>query len=193
MKNRYLLFFFLVLSGLTATAQRAPKIVFPTTPFNKEEVKHMLETGTCSIKGNVSKKGNYLVNLVILFPVTPYFTEYLELKRKDKKGKKDIQMSDEAYSYRILTQLNMQNGTFEINGLKPGKYYIETTVHQTKSASGEKQVGTETTTGYNAFGQAISSQSRAIMRKENYIYKTTDVLNTIVEITADGQVLNVTL
>lgn len=194
MKVQYLFFVaFLTLQGFVAMAQRAPKVVYPTTPFNKAEVKHMLETGTSTIRGRVTEKSNYLVTLVILFPVTPYFTEWYELKKKDKKGKKDIRMSDEAYTYRILTQINKKDGTFEFTGLKPGKYYMQTLITQTKSGSAETQVGTETTTGYNAYGQAISSNTRAIKGKQNYLYKVEELHTTFAEIGADGQVVNVTL
>jgi len=183
----------IALSCLDAQAQRQPKPIFPTTPFNKEEVTHMLETGTSTLRGKVSQESNYLINLVELFPVTPYFMEWLEMKKKDKKGKKWIVMSNEAYTYRILTIINKQDLSFEFKGLKPGKYFIHTTISKTNSGSGERQVGTETITGINGLGQAVSVQSRPIMKKENYLYKTEQDLNSFVEITSDGQVVNVTL
>ncbi|WP_315823468.1 hypothetical protein [Paraflavitalea speifideaquila] len=73
-------------------------------------------------------------------------------------------MSDEAYSYRIMTQIG-KDGSFEFKGLNPGKYYLQTTVTQTKVGNGEKQVGTETTTTYNGHGVQVGQGSRAIMEK----------------------------
>ncbi|WP_315823467.1 hypothetical protein [Paraflavitalea speifideaquila] len=79
----------LALQGLLAQAQRTPKIISPKTPFDKEAAIAMIgKDGTCTIKGVVSKESNYLVNLVILIPYTDYFSEFLELKRKDKKARK---------------------------------------------------------------------------------------------------------
>ncbi|NII82616.1 MULTISPECIES: hypothetical protein [unclassified Pedobacter] len=174
-------------------AQKTPKVTSPNTPFNKVAAEAMIgKDGTCTIKGFVSKKSNYMVNLVELYLCTDYFLEFLELKKKDKKGKKAIYLSDEAFSYRILTMIGA-DGSFEFKGLNPGKYYLQTRVVQTKVGNGEKQVGTETTTTYNGLGIQVGQGSRAIMEKTRYLYQTDENLAKIVEISTNGQVINLTL
>jgi hypothetical protein len=178
---------------LQAFLVQAQKTISPKTPFDQAAAEAMIgKDGTCTIKGIVSKKGNYLVRLVELYPCTDYFLEYLELKKKDKKGKKAIYLSDQAYSYRILTMIG-EDGSFEFKGLNPGRYYLQTRVVQTKVGNGEKQVGTETITTTNGHGVVVGQGSRAIMEKTRYLYQTDENLTKIVEITANGQVINCTL
>ncbi|SHL38453.1 hypothetical protein SAMN05444266_103152 [Chitinophaga jiangningensis] len=169
------------------------QLIYPKTPFNKAEAEAMIgKDGTCTIKGQVAQKGNYLVNLVELYPCTAYFNEFMEMRKKDKKGKKPISMSDEAYSYRILTIIQ-QDGSFEFKGLNPGKYYLQTRVIQTKVANGEKQVGTETTTTYNGHGVQIASGSTPIMEKTRYLYQEDKMYFKYVDVAADGQVVTLIL
>lgn len=193
--------FFAALFALVNTAlyaQEQINVVLPATPFNKEEAKSMLSPGTASMKGYVMKKkrnarNTYLGIVVALFPCTPYFNEWYELQKKNKKGKTLAVMSPEAYSYRILTKASDTDGSFEFRDLKPGKYYLQTTVRQGQMEEMWNRVGTATSTGYNIYGQAVTSFEKPIYEDFKLFYETTDLVKTFVEITSEGQVVNVKL
>ncbi|HEY8959350.1 hypothetical protein [Chitinophaga sp.] len=179
--------------SLIVNAQKN-RIIYPKATFNKAEAERMIASdGKASIKGQMTQKSNYMHNVVTLYPCTEYFMEWYELKKKDKKEKKSIFMSEEANSYRILTLINKQDGSFEFTGLNPGKYFLHTTVYQTKVANVKKQVGTETVTTTNGLGIQISSYDRPIMENGRELYQTVEDHTTIVELTGSGQVLNVNL
>jgi len=174
-------------------AQKAPKVIFPTSSFDVEQAKQMIgSNGTATLRGTIVKKAKSLSNVVELYPCTNYFYEWYELKKKDKKGKKNIYMSDEAYSYRILTRIDT-DGSFGFTGLNPGKYYINTLVYETKSGIAERQVGTETIRSFNVYGHQLSSYDRPIMEKYQYLYNTVERLESFIEISTEGQILNVSL
>lgn len=124
-------------------AQKPVKVYEPQQPFDVKQAADMLNTGTAQIKGsafydtrppiNILSKGDIIYArpgvVVTLYPVTPYLEEYFDLKKKDKPGKRIAAISREANSFRILTKVYTATGDFAFFGLKPGKYYIETTVH----------------------------------------------------------------
>lgn len=187
-----------ILMGVAASAQRQPEVVYPASPFNKEETKRALEPGSSTVRGVIVKKlknlnNTYLGIQVELFPYTTYFGEWLELRKKNKKGRKIPAMTNEAYSYRILAKASDNDGTFEYKNLKPGKYYLQAMVKQGKMDRVSVQVGQQTTTGYNVHGQAISSSTIPIFETYKFFYDTNDLVTTIVEITADGQVIEIKL
>lgn len=179
-------------------AQEEPKPVFPAASFNKEEAGSMLNKGTATLRGVVAKKkknpdNTYLGIVVTLFPCTDYFNEWYELQKKSRKEKRVAMMTPEAYSYRILTKASDKDGTFEFRNLKPGKYYLQTMVRQGKMKEMWNEVGTATSVGYNVYGQAVTSYSRPIYEDFKLFYETNDLVKTFVEITAEGQVVNVRL
>ena len=179
-------------------AQEEPKAVFPGASFDKEVAGSMLNNGTATLRGVVAKKkknpdNTYLGIVVTLFPCTSYFDEWYELQKKNKKEKKLAMMTPEAYSYRILTKASDKDGTFEFRNLKPGRYYLQTMVRQGKMKEMWNQVGTATSVGYNVYGQAVTSYSRPIYEDFKLFYETNDLVKTFVEITTEGQVVNVKL
>lgn len=124
-------------------AQKPVKVYEPQQAFDMKLAADMINTGTAQIKGsafydtrppiNLLNKGDIIYArpgvVVTLYPVTPYLEEYFDLKKKDKAGKRIAAISREANSFRILTKIYTATGDFAFFGLKPGKYYIETTVH----------------------------------------------------------------
>ncbi|OOG17188.1 hypothetical protein BWD42_17190 [Sphingobacterium sp. CZ-UAM] len=193
MKTFFINFLLLFSVPYYIKAQKAPKVIFPKSTFDVVQAKRMISSdGKATLRGTVSRNSNYKVNVVELYPCTDYFYEWYELKKKDKKGKKHIYMSNEAYSYRILTKIQA-DGSFEFKGLNPGKYYINTLVYETKSGIGERQVGTETVTTKNGYGHLLSSYDRPIMEKYRFLYETVDRLESFTEISSEEQTVNVTL
>lgn len=142
--------FTLIICGIlfctfNANAQKIVKIeiVQPQTPFDFKLATDMLNTGTSEIKGEVfydqragliqRKVGPDIYarigTVVSIYPITPYFQEFLELRKKDKKDKRMASISSEANSFRILTKVYSIEGEFSVRGLKPGKYYVESIVN----------------------------------------------------------------
>ncbi|MFP3577735.1 hypothetical protein, partial [Brevibacillus sp. SIMBA_040] len=62
--------------------------------------------------------------LVTLYPLTPYFEEFIKLRKQKENKKTLVYISDEAYKYRIETKTDAY-GRFKFEKLKPGKYFIE--------------------------------------------------------------------
>ncbi|QJB35529.1 hypothetical protein HF324_31205 [Chitinophaga oryzae] len=187
----------LLCSGVLLRAQE-PVPVFPAATFNSQQADEMLNNGTATLRGVVKKKqrnpdNTYLGIVVTLFPCTPYFNEWYELQKKNKKGKSIAMMSPQAYSYRIVTKASDKDGTFEFRNLKPGKYYLQTMVRQGKMKEMWNQVGTATSVGYNVYGQAVTSYSRPIYEDFKLFYETNDLVKDFVEITSEGQTVNVKL
>lgn len=135
------LFFFLITLRMadSVTAQKKYEFVYPKSPFDSASAALLLDdNGTAVIKGKAllnNKPMGYKVELS-LFPVTPHVKEYLELEKQlGVKGKKRAALSPLALSYRIITRIN-NLGEFEFTNLKPGHYYLECFVVQTKEKRG---------------------------------------------------------
>ena len=123
-------------------AQKQIEIITPKADFDVEMAMKMLNTGKSEIKGEAfyeeraglirRKIGDSIYarvgTVVTLYPVTPYLTEFFELRKKDKKGKRMAAISREVNSFRILTKVYSLKGEFVFRGLAPGKYYVETEV-----------------------------------------------------------------
>ena len=138
-----ILFVALIVCGLfllpqNAYSQKIVKvdIVQPQSPFDFKLATDMINGGSSTIKGKIlfeTKTGFFTKdktwgkagNKVTLYPITPYFAEFLELRKKDKKDKRMAAISREANSFRIETKVYSVEGDFMFAGLKPGKYFIE--------------------------------------------------------------------
>jgi hypothetical protein len=141
---------------VAAALARYNKEYLPSVPFDLDAALAQLGPGTATIKGTIdarvrdSKKiqiSNLAPKLkaspnvlVTLFPVTPYFEEYLKLRKKHDAM---ARLSPEAFSCRIVTWTH-EGGAFEFTGLKPGKYFIESVVYY---QVGERVGGTVQQTG----------------------------------------------
>lgn len=140
-----LMIFGLLFIAQSVNAQKfvTVKVVEPQTPFDFKLATDMINDGSSQINGKAffetraglirreiepktyAKPGN----VVSLYPITPYFQEFLELRKKDKKDKQMAAISREANSFRVLTKVLTDKGDFLFVGLKPGKYYLECFVY----------------------------------------------------------------
>ncbi|MBZ4191829.1 hypothetical protein [Niabella beijingensis] len=180
------------------SAQDDPKPVLPSSTFNETEARSMLEPGTSTINGVVKKlkkrpDNTYLGIEVTLFPCTPYFNEWYELQKKNRKGKTFAVMSPEAYSYRILAKAGDKDGAFSFRNLKPGRYYLQTMVRQQRMKKMLNQVGESDTYTFNVMGQTISHYREPIYEEFKLFYETNDLEKAFVEITKDGEIVTVKL
>lgn len=176
-----------------AYAQKAPQWVVPTTPFNEAETARLMERGSATIEGTaiLKKKGkdNFGVkgSQILLFPVTPYFTEFLELKKKFNSRKKQATMSPVAFTYRIEGRFLDDKGTFQFTNLKPGKYYIISWIAFAKQKTVAVQTGTSTS--YNVYGYALGSSP--IYEDHHYDVFIENEVGGFVEVKEAGAVVNV--
>lgn len=201
MKKLFLLLF--VLSPFVIFAQK--KEVLSKKKFDVEDAKSKLALGTATIKGvavareysNASTSAEIFGvkhyapagTVVILFPMTDYFKDYLKLRKKYKMSLNYIPvLSQEAFSYRLEAVVGA-NGEFVFEQMKPGKYYLETQFDYTGEAIGKRQIGT--TDYYNGYGHYKGSSP--IYQSFKYNYNGTTVERAFVEIKKDGEVKTVKL
>jgi hypothetical protein len=182
MKITALTTFFLIMANC-AFAQKKIESVYPKTEFNKTIVSELFDnTGKGTIKGTAMLKGKHVGYFmqVSLFPLTDYFSEYLELEKQfGAKGKKRASISPEALSYRIITKVDGNDGTFEFTNLKPGKYYIEGYLNVVKEKKSAYYVGQDSYTYEGSYisGPPIFQEFSYNKINGYYISGTAEVTN----------------
>ncbi|MDQ0592313.1 hypothetical protein QFZ37_000682 [Chryseobacterium ginsenosidimutans] len=199
MKTKIIFTLFL-LSGAFSYAQNK---LFPQSFFDKKLAQEMLALGTSTIEGraDTKQKNTYGLNsdanakhyapqgsVVTLFPMTPYFEEFLKLRRQKENKKTIVYLSEEAFKYRLETKTD-EYGRFKFEKLKPGKYYIECMVAFTAVGGYTQQTGVTTT--YNGYGNAIASSP--YYEKFFYNYDSANRETKIVEIKSEGELLEIKL
>lgn len=176
MKNRRFLFLLIIILRITVSAESQKKyeLIYPQTSFDTAAAALLLDDkGTAAIKGKAllnNKPMGYKVELS-LFPVTPHLKEYLELEQRlGIKGRKRAALSPVALSYRIITRINSL-GEFEFTNLKPGHYYLECFVVQTKEKRGATYQGQDyfTWEGGVIAGPLIFSEYTYYKQKAKYL------------------------
>ena len=183
----------LLLFSHMAYAQKAPEWVLPATPFNEAETARLMEKGTATIQGTATlkKKGkdNFGVkgSQILLFPVTPYFMEFLELKKKFNSRKKQATMSSVAFTYRVEGRFVDDKGTFRFTDLKPGKYYIISWIAFARQKTVAVQTGTSTS--YNVYGYVLGSSP--IYEDYQYDVFIENEISGFVDVKDAGAVMNV--
>ena len=176
-------------------AQKAPEWVLPSTPFNELETAKLMEKGTSTVQGTavLKKKGkdNFGVkgSQILLFPVTPYFTEFLELKKKYNSRKKQATMSPIAFTYRVEGRFIDEKGTFKFTDLKPGKYYLISWISFAKQKTVAVQTGTSTS--YNVYGYVLGSSP--IYEDYNYDVFIENEVSGFVDLKESSGVVNVVI
>lgn len=126
-------------------------VVQPQTTFDFKLAADMINTGTSQIKGKALLENRAPIGrkispdtyvrrgeTVTLYPLTPYFAEFLELRKQDKKNKQIAAISREANSFRLLTKVYNDEGEFLFLGLKPGKYFLESFAHFSSGIGGHE-------------------------------------------------------
>ncbi|WP_230147920.1 hypothetical protein [Pedobacter sp. Bi27] len=183
----------LLYCSMMGYAQKAPEWVLPATPFNESETARLMEKGTATIQGTATlkKKGkdNFGVkgSQILLFPVTPYFTEFLELKKKFNSRRKQATMSPVAFTYRVEGRFLDDKGTFQFTNLKPGKYYAISWIAFARQKTVAVQTGTSTS--YNVYGYALGSSP--IYEDQHYDVFIENEVRGFVEVKEAGAVVNI--
>lgn len=182
---------------------KAQNTYYPQAFFDKKLAQQMIGFGNSTIEGVAStkQKNNFGIKpllgekhyapkgtVVMLFPVTPYFEEFYDMRRKYESKKTTVYMSEEAFKYRIEA-LTDDHGRFRFEKLKPGKYYLETIVNFTATASYQKQTGQSD--AYNAYGGYL--YSTPIYQTFFYGYSSGNRESKFVEIKQDGELKEIKL
>lgn len=189
-------FLFLFSLSITVQAQKTPEYVFPTTPFDEVATTKLLDEGTNTIRGKawvIRKKKNFFPDKgdkILLYPVTPYITEFIELRTKNTK-KKQAAMSKDAFIYRIEGKFTDYEGSFEFSNIRPGKYYVVTWINYEKTKTVSLQTGTGYSLSFNVFGGSMTPYP--IMKDFLYTYDVEAEVNDIIEVTGDKQIIPVTV
>ena len=181
---------------------------FPQVFFDKKQAESQLGAGKSTIEGvaftrekrtipftmgavkvKTGKKHMARPNTVVmLFPVTEYFTEFYNLRKKLESKTKQVLMSNEAFAVRREAYTD-DYGRFRFENLKVGKYYLETIVDFTAVGSYKQQTGTST--AYNAYGTPL--YSTPIYETFFYDYEAAHRESKFVEVKKDGQVIEIKL
>ncbi|MGU3374500.1 hypothetical protein [Chryseobacterium sp. M5A1_1a] len=188
---------------ITFIYSKAQNTYYPQAFFDKKLARDMLAFGNSTIEGVASTKQKTALGIkpllgekhyakqgtvIMLFPVTPYFEEFFSMRKKYESKKTTVYMSEEAFKYRVEA-LTDDRGRFRFEKLKPGKYYIETIINFTASASYQKQTGTSD--AYNGYGGYL--YSTPIYNTFFYGYSAANRESKFVEIKQDGELKEIKL
>lgn len=194
-------FFVLLLAGARVNAQYVQKErddtvrMYAKASFDTLAARAALAEGTGTIKGvaftrpgkaiyGKAGKRIYANKIkILLFPVTPYLLEYLDLKKKENAKKlKFAYISPQAWYYRLEAVTN-SDGEFTFPKMKPGKYYLEGVLNWYASGTYNKYTGS----GYSDYG------TTNYYTPQYYRVDHADLLTRFVDVNADGEVVDVKL
>jgi hypothetical protein len=173
--------------------------IFPQTPFDSVAAKYALATGTITVKGVAFTKPKnsfggkaplanriYANHITVeLFPLTPYFEEWYNLKKKDENLKKNkiVYMTDVAYRFRLTCETN-SSGEFTFPNMLPGKYILVGTLPWTTTSAYDQYTGS----GYDNYGGQTDYYQR-----QYYTINHSDFLMDIIEVQQGKSVVEVKL
>ncbi|MBB6368912.1 carboxypeptidase-like regulatory domain-containing protein [Xanthomonas sp. PPL568] len=112
------------------TVDSTPKIreTSPSLPFDKAAAEAALAKGHATITGVACAYHDNRLFLadnrqVMLFPATPYFEEWVALRKKSDRSKESVLMSDQAFNTRVETKTDA-TGAFQFTDMLPGRYIV---------------------------------------------------------------------
>ncbi|RFM27565.1 carboxypeptidase regulatory-like domain-containing protein [Deminuibacter soli] len=165
--------------------------MMPKAPFDTLAARAALAEGTGTITGVAftRQKNNMAIKMgnrilankikILLFPVTPYLMEYLELRKKENHRKlKYVYLSPEAFRFRLEAITN-STGEFTFPKMKPGKYYIQGVLNWYTTGSYNRYTGSDYYTNYYT--------------REYYTTDHSDLLEKFVDVNSEGEVVSVKL
>lgn len=169
--------------------------LYAKTPFDTVAARSALAEGSGTIKGVAftrpekkiyGKAGKKILAnkiRVLLFPVTPYLLEYLDVKKKENPKKlKFAYIHPDAWRFRLEAVTN-SDGEFTFPKMKPGKYYLQGVLNWYSSGYYNRYSGS----AYNGYG------TTNYYTREHYTTDHSDLLEKFVEITKEGEVLDIKL
>lgn len=135
-------------TGADAAGFGLKRVYFPQAHFDAKAARQDLTSGSSSIRGvafvnDPMGSGTYYArgSVVMLFPVTDYFSEWLRLNEKFSATQHEVYMLPEAFAAR-KEAVTDDNGNFVFDGLRPGRYFLETIIDYQSSGVASQQTGT---------------------------------------------------
>ena len=159
------------------------------TPFDPSAADALLAPGNAVIRGRRYVKPRGLLSRklyaaetgVYLLPMTDYVAEWLARYHGDYGyGLEKISPEAMRYTAAALTDVN---GNFEFRNLLPGTYVLLSNQDYIRNGSYRDQIGD--VTGYNVYGQAVSS-APIYGPTQYYSLPLTNSLVRVIEIQRDG-------
>jgi hypothetical protein len=196
-----ILLFIVGCNPLKQADRRAEKntitVYFPNLPFDVNEAKAATNEGSSTIRGILFTKvktfGLYKAPLtpktygtyqtVTLYPVTTYFEDWYRLRQEKENKRTRIYMSEEALFYRLIATTDGY-GRFQFEKMKPGRYFLQAYLNINIAHNRKVTVGT----GTNEYGGTVT-----YYENERYYTEQGERIEKFVEITRDGQVVEVKL
>ena len=163
------------------------RLLEPTVPFDAQAAKAALQPGRSIIRGQACGHWNGAMALasgstVRLYPATPHFEQVMKLGRSARPGKDSVVPDPAMLEVRMEAVAN-ERGEFQFSQMRPGRYYVVTTVGATFAGTHDVYAGRVE----NGFGSAN------VYRAEGFTFSDDDQLGEFVEIGRDGDVVKVTL
>lgn len=163
------------------------RMLEPKAPFDKAAAKTALEPGHSTIRGQACAFGNGQITYpageeVYLYPATPYWEELVKLSKKAKPGKEQVVPEPDALATRMVAKANAK-GEFQFSRMKPGRYFVMTTVSALLGGSRDVYAG-RVDTNYG---------SANVYTKEDYTVGAENELSEFVNVRNDGDTVKVTL
>lgn len=165
---------------------RQANVLRPSVSFDANATKASLDEGTATITGTACVVRSGQVTLasnqkVMLYPATPYMEEVVRLMHQAKAGD-TIDWPAEAKTTRLEGMTNA-NGQFRFAKMKPGRYYLFTTLSSSVVRSHDVNVG-----------RGVSGDiSVDYYEKQNYQTSYEDLLEKFVDVSKDGETVDITL
>jgi hypothetical protein len=158
----------------------------PSVPFDLAAAKAALEPGHSIITGQVCAgwKGNLVLGSrpVLLYPATPYLDQIIALGKKAKPGKDKVQMDPDLVIARMEAKPNT-DGEFQFSQMKPGRYYLSTSIEAMIGGSVDVYAG-HVSTDYG---------SANVYTSQNFSYGSGTQIEKFVDVKKDGDTIKVTM
>lgn len=167
------------------TAIPKVNLVEPKSRFDAVGAREALKPGTSVIRGQACggvKGAMAYASSVALFPATPYLEELLRLEKSAKAGRDRIVRDPDVLEVRMVAKTDAK-GHFQFSRMKPGRYYLMTTISGLFGATRDVQVGRVE----DAYGGAN------VYAKQDYTFDASSTIGKFVTVGRDGDVVDVTL
>ncbi|AJC46832.1 carboxypeptidase-like regulatory domain-containing protein [Xanthomonas sacchari] len=171
------------------TVDNTPKIreVMPSQPFDKQAAEAALAKGHATITGVACAYHDNRVFLannrkVMLFPATPYYEQWVAMRKKADPSKEAVRMSDQAYNARVETETDAK-GAFQFTDMLPGRYILALQFQFDQAKSRDVYAG-------SSYGDSMQVDH---YERQDYTVARADELFKEVEIKTDGSTVKTAL
>ena len=169
-----------------AVTKPSVNLLKPSVPFDLNAAKASLEPGRSIIRGQVcgAWRGNLVLGTrpVLLYPASAYLEQLVTLAKKAKPGKDQVLTDPDMVFARMEAKPN-ENGEFQFSKMKPGRYFLMTSISAILGGSRDVYAG-HVTTGYG---------SANVYTTQNFSYGSDGEITRFVEVRKDGDKVKVTM